>query len=245
MAETPAAASQEVYRCAECGHGKHLAAWGSASVHGPLSAGGEIESYDWDEVWEVHEDSIQCAVHPGAVLEKSIVGRWCRWWICSRCDGKTRDGHCPEDGIHPADGDGKQIVHAGWWPSDEPWPVSALDRGGHVFTPGRDPHCRYCRVIAGSTSAQTLECEGDRHQCPAAVKEGTSEPARQMYGKTDWVCFQPGKMNGGFTEWRCGSGHVITRAGHVPPGRRHKDVCNLAEWRCPWGFLLSGEVLHA
>jgi hypothetical protein len=237
--------AQEVYRCTECGHGKHLAAWGNASVHGPLSAAGEIESYDWDDLWEVHEDSIQCARHPDMVLEKLIGGRWCRWWACSRCDGKTRDDHCPENGIHPADGDGKQIAHAGWWPSDEPWPVSTLDRGGHVFTPGRNAYCRYCRVIAGSTSAQKLECEGDNHQCPMVVEEGTGEPARQIYGGDDWVCFQSGKMNGDFTEWRCGSGHAITRAGHIPPGRRHEDVCNLATWRCPWDFLMSGEVRHA
>lgn len=50
-----------LYRCAECQHGRNLTAWGSASVCGPLDSKGDIESYDWDEVYEVHVDSIQCS----------------------------------------------------------------------------------------------------------------------------------------------------------------------------------------
>ena len=90
----PAAAS--VWRCAECKHGQHLTAWGNASVHGPLGADGEITSYEWDELWQVHEDSIQCGQHPDAVIEKCVGGRWCRWWCCPHCTG---DGHCPGEGI--------------------------------------------------------------------------------------------------------------------------------------------------
>lgn len=218
-----------VYRCAECGHGRHLTAWGNASVHGPLGADGEIESFEWDEVWQVHEDSIQCARHPDGVVEKAIDGRWCRWWACPRCFGKDDRGYCPEEGIHPADGDGKRLAHAGWWPTGEPWPVSTLDRGSHVFPPGRDPRCRYCRVPAGSVTAKDLECEGDRHQCPAASGEGASETARQLYGSDTWMCFQPGKMNSDFTEWRCDLGHVTTRADH----KAHQDL-----GRCPCEFLM-------
>lgn len=236
------------WRCAECRHGRNLTAWGNASVHGKLGADGEIESYDWDEVWEIHEDSIQCDRHPGAVIEKSIGSRWCRWWCCPRCDGDGRDGYCPEEGIRPADGDGKRTAHAGWWPSDEPWPVSALDRRGHVFTPGREPYCRYCRVSAASTAGRELDCEGDRHECPVIVHEGASKTAQKTYRSDDWVCFQPGQMNAAFTEWTCAAGHVITRSAHVPlvpPLRHQQDACHLAEWRCPWKYLQAPEGMAA
>jgi len=221
-----------VYRCAECRHGRHLTAWGSASVHGPLGADGEIDYCDWDEVWQVHEVSIQCTSHPGAVLEKFIGGLWCRWWSCPRCTGDGRGGYCPEDGIRPADGDGKRTAHSGWWPIDEPWPVSTVDRNGHVFTPGRNPHCRYCQVDATSIAGREMECEGDQHECPVIVEAGATETARQPYRSGDWLCLQPGKMNDDFTEWRCSAGHVITSDYDRP----HK-----AAYRSPWLFLAAAK----
>jgi hypothetical protein len=119
-------AEASLYRCAECGHGKHLVAWGNASVHGSLGADGQIEFYDWDELWEVHEDSIQCARHPGAVLEKMIDGRWHRWWSCPRCPGSGRlpgndfnqGRDCPGKAFPVAGRDG-QLAHSGWWPGDD------------------------------------------------------------------------------------------------------------------------------
>jgi hypothetical protein len=85
-----------------------------------------------------------------------------------------------------------------------------------------------------------MDCEGDRHECPVLVPEGDSDTARELYGQPGgWVCFQPGKMNADFTEWRCGRGHVITRA-HVPGGHGHTPgICHLAEWgwKCPWPVL--------
>lgn len=207
-------APASLYRCAECGHGQHLTAWGNASVHGKLGADGEIESYDWDDLWEIHEDSIQCERHPDAVLEKFAAGQWCRWWNCPRCGGRGRA--CPEDGILPADGDGKRTAHAGLWPSDEPWPVSTLDRRGHVFPPGKEPQCRHCAAPAGSTAGREMECAGDKHECPAIVMAGASETAQRIYQSDDWACFQPGHMTDDFTGWRCNAGHLIARGGKLP-----------------------------
>lgn len=216
-----AAPGASAYRCAECGHGRHLTAWGNASVCGPLGADGEITEYEWDELWQLHEDSIQCARHPGAAWEKLVAGRYCRWYCCTRCDGDGRGGQCPCTGVHPADGDGKRTAHSGWW-QGEPWPSSDLDRDGHAFTPGRDPHCRYCGAFADGESG----CKGDTHECPATVEPGTGKPSFQLYRSDIWVCYQPGTMNGDFTEWRCEAGHVVTRETEVPrgfPGRNPQE----------------------
>jgi len=238
----PASTAQEasVYRCVPCGHGTHLEAWGNASVHGPLAADGEIEGYDWDELWQVHEDSIQCTGHPGAALEKKIGGRWHRWWNCPRCHGSGRagtswpvqDGYpCPEEGIPDAERGGRGRVHGGWWPAGEEPP--SPDRLGHVFTRAGDWACRYC----GRPSSEQ-PCPGDRHTCPAAVPEGATDTATRIHGAAGWCCYQPGIMSEGFTGWRCNAGHVTTRDGHVPAGQQHSDVCHhLGFPGCPWPYL--------
>lgn len=119
------------YRCAECGHGKNLWAWEGCNAYGPLAAdGSHLDEHEDVIEWGVHEDSIDCREHPGAVIEKFTKGRWCRWWSCPKCRGYglTRDGQpvrergyrCSE-GIKRAEGrwdwDGK--MHEGWIPASE------------------------------------------------------------------------------------------------------------------------------
>lgn len=231
-------APASLYRCAECGHGQQLTAWANATVHGRLGADGEVTSVDWEEQWHLFEDSIQCAKHVDPLLEKHVGGQWCRWRRCPRCRGAGVIGtdqytpQCPEDGFRPVGSTPlDQLTHQGWWPTDQPIPASALDKLGHVFTPDGPGRCCYCRRSPGIEKP----CPGDAHQCPAIVTVGDSDTARQPYHCDDWVCYQPGAMNEGFTEWRCQRGHVITRAGHVPAGQRH--ACHLAGSRCPWEFL--------
>ncbi len=142
-----------VYRCVPCGHGGHLTAWATASVHGPLGADGHVTTYDYDEETDLHEDSIQCTVHPDEVLEKHIDGVWCRWWSCFRCGGTGRAD--PDRGRYACPFPGEPGVgHAGWRPAGEipdlpAWPGLGT---GHVlsqdlryFRPGHpSPDCRTC-----------------------------------------------------------------------------------------------------
>lgn len=235
------------YRCAECGHGRHLTAWGLASVHGPLGPDGDIAEIAWDEVFELFEDSIQCSQHPAFDLHKFIDGRWCQWVNCPRCHGHgnftIKDGlrdytkQCPEDAFTDVYG---RPVHGGWWPLGQDPPAFTLERrGGHWLTPGGNPECRICGTLSGSINSGK-PCPGKGHQCPAPVAEGDSSTAAQVYGHEGWICFQPGILNEAATEWRCGRGHVIT-SGHVPAGRAHDDVCAWPS-KCPWRFLVpAGE----
>jgi hypothetical protein len=115
-------AQRPVWRCAECGHGRHLTAWAGANIHGPLAPNGtDLESDDWVDVWGVHEDSIQCGEHPDGVLERRVGERWCRWWVCPNCDGNgQRPGgySCHEPGLRE-DGtfrDDRHGPHKGWRP---------------------------------------------------------------------------------------------------------------------------------
>lgn len=238
-----------VYRCPECGHGHHLTAWGNASVHGPLGQDGEITAYEYDELYEVHEDSIQCSRHPDGGFDKFIGGRWCRWVDCPRCQGRgkftVRDGlhdyerECPEEGFTDVEG---RVAHGGWWPCGQAPPVFALERrGGHRFTPGGSPECRICGALAGSIAGHDA-CPGKGHQCPVPVAEGDSDTASRIYGREGWFCFQPGVLNDTGTGWRCGRGHVITQTGHIPVGRAHDDVC---AWptTCPWRFLAGSGIV--
>jgi hypothetical protein len=249
-AEAEARAGVSVYRCGECGHGKHLIAWAVMLAHGPLGPDGHLAHVDYDEEDFLWEDSIQCARHPDGPLEIDIGGQWHRWWNCPLCHGRgevtagqawqATKRQCPMPGARVPDAAGKQPVHGCWWPLSEPWPVSTLDRAGHVFTPGVDPYCRHCGVPAQSISGQEKPCPGAGHRCPAAVAEGTSDTAFRVHGGDGrWFCGQPGTMNGGFTQWRCGHGHLITQAGHLPPGEQHEDVCPAAPFQCPWEYLTA------
>lgn len=117
-------AQRPVYRCAECGHGRHLTAWAGANIHGPLAPNGsDLESDDWTDVWGIHEDSIECSEHPDGVIEHRVGEHWCRWWVCPRCDGngRTSGGYpCPEPGLGK-DGtfrDDRYGPHEGWRPLD-------------------------------------------------------------------------------------------------------------------------------
>lgn len=238
-----APATASLYRCAECGHGQDLGAWAIAVIHGPLGADGELAAIGWDEQLDLHEDSIQCAKHPGARIEKRVSNWWCLWRNCPRCDGagrsRDRGWDCPEEGFRPADsGPGGPLAHSGWWPSDEPVPASSssLDRLGHQFTPGVRAHCRHCEAIVGAVIAKN-PCPGDQHRCPAIVPEGDGDTASQVWRRDEWLCSEPGEMNGNFTEWRCRRGHVITRGGHVPAGQQHKDACHVPGLGCPWESL--------
>jgi hypothetical protein len=236
-----AAVAASLYRCADCGHGQQLTAWANATVHGPLGADGEITTVDWDEQWHLFEDSIQCDGHPVImVLEKHVGGQWCRWRSCPRCSGagviaappgERYTPRCPEDGFRPAGSEPRDpLAHRGWWPASQPVPASTVNKHGHVFTPRGTGECRYCRTVTSAVNAGK-PCRGDAHQCPVIVAAGDSDTARQHYRRDDWVCSQPGAMNEDFTEWRCGRGHVITRAGHVTAGQRHDHL------QCPWEFL--------
>jgi hypothetical protein len=114
-----------VYRCAECGHHRHLTAWAGALAFGPLHADGTLASHDTVEDDWLHEDSIQCGKHPGAVLEKSVDGQWCRWWNCPACAGTGKVGGswrypqgypCRAEGISIEGEWGPRTLHQGWFP---------------------------------------------------------------------------------------------------------------------------------
>ncbi len=237
-----------VYRCGECGHGEHLIAWAVMLAHGPVGPDGHLAEVHYDEEDFLWEDSIQCTRHPDGPLEVNIGGQWHAWWSCPLCYGRgevtvgqgwrASKRQCPMDGVNAPGGDGKQLVHECWWPLSEPWPVPTLDRAGHVFTPGVDPYCRRCGAPAQSIAGREKPCPGTGHGCPAVVAERASDTAFQVSGGGGrWFCGQPGTMNGDFTQWVCGRGHVITQAGHVPPGEQHKDLCPAAPFRCPWEYL--------
>lgn len=116
---TEQAAEASVYRCVECGHGKHLMAWAPASAYGPVAADGDLAQLD--DVWDdgVHEDSLECSKHPHAVIEKHVDGQWCRPWVCRRCDGKGVDAwnrKCPEKGMRESGPMSWVEWHRGWRP---------------------------------------------------------------------------------------------------------------------------------
>lgn len=224
-----------VYRCAECRNGKHLTAWAIVLCHGPLDADGHLTEYDWDEEDWLHEDSIECSKHPAAVIEHSVNGEWCRWWRCPWCWGDGK--YCPYEGFRPADGT-RTDAHQGLRPAREIKRLPALPGAapGHIFkasptAPARDATCRICTNYATSITGRR-PCEGDRHECPAEVPEGTPGSMR-VYGHEGWSCYRPGKMNADFTVWTCDSGHVITRENHEHP----RGNC-VIPGRCPWGDLL-------
>lgn len=225
-----------VYRCADCGHGEHLTAWGAATVHGPLAADGEIAEDIWTEVYEVyevHEGSIQCSKHPDAVIERCIDGEWCRWWCCPWCLGDA--GRC----------DYVTGTHDGWRPIAEiatmP-PLPGIARGHALILepgePARLARCRICEAERGSLRGEG-QCPGDHHNCPSTVQEGTPDSHR-VGGSEDWHCYQPGQMNADFTAWTCRSGHVITRDNHAHPGGR----CIIPQ-SCPWDDLMPAPLASA
>jgi hypothetical protein len=224
-----------VYRCADCGHGKHLMAWAPANVYGPLGPDGELAE-DTD-VWTdgIHEDSIQCCEHPSAIIEHWAGGEWCRWWRCPWCWGDGK--HCPYEGFRPAGGT-RTGAHEGLRPAREIKRLPALPGAapGHVFKmstgmPARNATCRICTVFVTSITGGR-PCEGDRHECPAEVPEGTPGSTR-VGGHEGWFCYQPGKMNAEFTAWACEAGHVITEEDHAHPGGQ----C-VIPGRCPWPDLV-------
>jgi hypothetical protein len=68
---------------------EHLTAWAGCNAYGPVAVHGhELERHDAVEEWGIHEDSIECAVHPGSVIEKTVCGEWRRWWVCPGCNGR-------------------------------------------------------------------------------------------------------------------------------------------------------------
>jgi hypothetical protein len=240
-----------LYRCGECGHGHHLTAWAIVLAYGSLGADGHLADAGYDEEDRLFEDSVQCTRHPDSAVDMRIGGQWHRWWNCPLCHGRgkvnVRDGYraverdCPMDGIQQPGGGGTRLVHGCWWPLSEPWPVSTLDRAGHVFTPGVEPCCRHCGVLHGSIAGRE-PCDPRRqngHHCPVIVAEGDSDAAFRVHGSPRWFCGQHGAMNGDFTTWRCDLGHVTSQAGHVPPGEQHEDACGIAGFRCPWEFMLA------
>ncbi|MEV4079717.1 hypothetical protein AB0J43_05430 [Nonomuraea fuscirosea] len=83
--EDGTAPAESVYRCAECGDGTHLHAWTHVVAHGPVSAEGVIERYDWTDDWDdVIEESIICEVHGEGSVEKLIDGLYCSAMIDGR-----------------------------------------------------------------------------------------------------------------------------------------------------------------
>lgn len=236
------AAKVSVYRCAECSHGRDLMAWAPANAYGPVGADGDLRAhYDvWDD--GIHEDSIQCATHPDGVIERCFKGTWCRWWRCPWCLGEARS--CPAGGFHPADkpprsGSDPGRAHEGWRPiaDIDRLPTSPDAGPGHAFnlTAGRPWMLARCRVC-GSSIASPLgreACRGDRHACPV-ILEGPAPDARQMWGRNDWFCYQPGHMSADFTAWTCEAGHVITRDSHEHLSRR----CAIPDG-CPRADLTS------
>lgn len=244
-ASSPGPAWTGAYRCAGCGHGRHLTAWGSATVHGPLGAAGDIEAFDWDEVWQVHEASIQCARHPGGLLEKNIGGRWHRWHRCPLCHGTGQvpsarfwdePRKCPADGFPDSEQQGR-LAHGAWWPAGEILPPSPLEAAGHRFMPGHDLQCRHCGAMLSSNVGRS-PCAGEGHCCPAPAAEGDSPAAHKVHGRDGWFCGQPGVMSSDFTIWRCHRGHTVTLV-HVPPGADHPHTCPSAALQCPWEFLAA------
>ena len=244
-----------LYRCGECGHGKDLTAWAIVLVYGSLGADGHLADAGYDEEDTLFEDSIQCTRHPDAALDMRIDGQWHRWWNCPLCHGRGKvnvgDGYrayereCPMDGVQQPGGDGKRFVHGYWWPLSEPWPVSTLDRAGHVFTPGVDPYCRHCGVPHGSIAGQE-PCDPRRehmgHRCPVIVAEGDSDAAFRVHGSERWFCGQHGTMNGTFTTWRCdlGPGCGLRRGGarrtRSGAGRRAAGCPGYTSSRCSRGW---------
>ena len=78
----------DVYRCSECGHGRHLTAWFSGLAEGTVEGSrfGE-EIYGWEDT-EIQEGSLACSVHGDLVeIHKRVDGVWC---APSRCPACTR-----------------------------------------------------------------------------------------------------------------------------------------------------------
>ena len=76
----------DVYRCSECGHGRHLTAWFLGLAEGTVEGsrfGEEIQG--WEDT-EVQESSLACSVH-GALVEvhKLVDGVWCVPTMCPAC----------------------------------------------------------------------------------------------------------------------------------------------------------------
>ena len=164
-----------VYRCGDCGHGKHLEAWGSATVHGPLDPDGSISEFDWDDVYDVHEDSIQCGKHPGGRIEKKTGRLWCYWRSCPWCygNGRVRAGggrSCPEElAFLPFDaGERDEPAHGGWWPVTRPVPPSPPEQRGHVIVveDKRYLACERCGLDLTCIAAAD-PCRGVHYRSPA------------------------------------------------------------------------------
>ena len=157
-----------VYRCGDCGHGKHLEAWGSATVHGPLDPDGSISEFDWDDVYDVHEGSIQCGKHPGGRIEKKIGRRWCYWRACPWCNGRGAfigGGSCSEE-LAFVPFDGGKPGHGGWWPVTVPVPPSPPERRGHeLILMGGCQYltCRRCELPIGSIAGRE-PCAGKSYR---------------------------------------------------------------------------------
>lgn len=154
------------YRCADCRNGKHLYAWGTAAVHGPLGADGDIDYIDYDDVHTVHEDSIQCGRHPGAVIERLIGDQWCRWRNCPWCSGEER---CLDE-LAFADAQTGRMTHHGWWPSSRPVGPSPPEQRGHVLylARGRLLCCQRCDLPISSIRGQE-PCRGVSYRAPGSA----------------------------------------------------------------------------
>jgi hypothetical protein len=116
--------AEGAYRCAECKSWRHLHAWATGVIEGPLGAKGELASYDYVDECGLQEDSIHCTRHMGAGIEMFLGGRWCRWWSCPKCKGTRRTGeggyaclYGIEKPPGPGHWDGK--LHEGWLPARE------------------------------------------------------------------------------------------------------------------------------
>lgn len=78
------------WRCAECGHGRHLWAYAQANAYGPLDADGTLVRHDDVVECFTWEDSIQCERHPSAIIEHRVGTRFFRWRHCEHCNGAGR-----------------------------------------------------------------------------------------------------------------------------------------------------------
>jgi hypothetical protein len=244
--EAAAAESASVYRCAPCGHGKHLTAWALFVIHGPLGADGHLTELGYDDEDLLFEDSIQCTKHPDEPIEKLVDGVWCRWWSCVMCGGTGRRGDIACSAPNPI---GK---HEGWRPAAEVggppvWPGlgagHVLDQDLRFYQPGGEaPNCRICGSWADSIAGGE-PCEGNGHRCPAVVPGQEASPdALPRRGRDDWFCGRPGSMSEDFTSWTCTAGHVCG-PDHAESEAVHERECIPGPRGCPWKYLAREQLV--
>lgn len=93
-----------IYRCAECGHGRHLYAWSQAVAYGPVDRDGLLARHDDTDDCFLFVESIQCDRHPSGRIETKVGTRFHVWERCGLCsdepDGLRKRGYymgpCPE-----------------------------------------------------------------------------------------------------------------------------------------------------